>query len=140
MTQFSIAGLPLKGSNGLCRSSSQLTKNHEKSASCRVYLSSIANIGTSLLSINNLDTALGISLKKYDTKTISTGIVTSQTLSTVCVGTDCSNVIRRLQIFINSETGLIDPSSYAVLGPISITQAGYISIDYEYTFISVKNN
>jgi len=79
---------------------------------------------------------LGVNLKKYDTKKLSTGTITSQALVTNCIGIDCVNVVRQLWIFINKDTGMIDSNSYAVLGPVTVDIAGYINVEYEYTFVS----
>jgi hypothetical protein len=40
------------------------------------------------------------------------------------------NVIRQVKLFINSNDGSIDLSSYIVISPIKIDQVGYINIDY----------
>ena len=95
--QFPISGLPLKGSNGLCRASSQITKNNEKSSSCRVYAKDTTSLTLNpFLSITPFLTSLSNpSIQIYDSKTSSTGPLTSQSLTTTCTlaGT-CQNVIR----------------------------------------------
>ncbi len=58
-TQFPISGLPLKGSNGLCRVSSQITKNNDKSSSCRVYVKDANAVSANpFLSVSNFLGAL----------------------------------------------------------------------------------
>jgi len=69
----------------------------------------------------------------YETKQASTGSIAAQsnTTTTTCSSSvNCVNVIRQIKLFINSNDGSIDSSSYIVIGPIKIDQAGYINIDY----------
>ena len=140
LTQFPIAGLPLKGSNGLCRISSQITKNNEQSSSCRVYLSQASDIANTVLSISKLQSSLGITLKKFTTKTSTSSSASNQTLATSCTGVDCTNVVRQIRIFINSDTGAIDSNSYVVVGSLTADQKGYITVDYQYTFITTSGS
>lgn len=52
----------------------------------------------------------------------------------------CSNVVRQVRIFINSNDGsIVSSMSYVVVGPLTVSQAGYINVDYEYSFVSVDN-
>ena len=138
-TQFPISGLPLKGSNGLCRTSSQITKNNERSSSCRVYVKdSTALTQNALLSITNFLTALSNpSIQIFDSKTAPTGGILSQSLTTTCTATACQNVIRKIKIFINMNTGTIDSSSYIIVGLLIVDQVAYINVNYEYSFAKV---
>lgn len=105
-----------------------------------MYVASSADVVTSMLSIQKLQTSLGIQLNKYDTKTISSGTIISQNLVTACTAGACSNVVKQVKIFINSNDGSVVSSiSYVVVGPLTVDQAGYINIDYEYSFISLDN-
>ncbi len=36
-------------------------------------------------------------------------------------------------------TGVIDGSSYVVVGPVIVDQAAYLNVNYEYSFVSVVN-
>lgn len=93
-----------------------------------------------MLSIQTLQTSLGITLNQYTTQTISTGIITSQNLVTACPTTSCTNVVRQVRIFINLNDGSVVSSlSYVVVGPLTVDQTGYISIDYQYSFVSIDN-
>lgn len=141
-TQFAISGLPLRDSNGLCRSSSQITKNHEKSSSCRVYVKDKTTLlSNSLISLTPFLTAFP-TVQVFTTMQPSTGSPTPQSLITVCSTSTnlCENVIRQVKIFINLSNGTIDSRSYVVVGPITIDQVGYVNVDYEYQFVSVDTS
>jgi hypothetical protein len=43
-------------------------------------------------------------------------------------------------VFINSGDGSINSNSYLVVGPLTVDQAGYITIKYSYSFISVESS
>ncbi len=112
-------------------------------SSCRVYVKDAATLDQNpLLSIAKFKAGLpaGSNFQIYDTKTVSTGSITSQNLVTSCPGSSCQNVIRQIKMFINLNNGSIDSSSYIVVGPLIVDQVGYINLDYEYSFIDVQNN
>lgn len=102
-----------------------------------MYLSSSNDLTNSLLSISKLQTSLGLTLKKYDTKTLSTGINSPSNLATICVLNDCLNVIRQIKIFINVNDGSILADSYIVVGPLTVDQPAYVNVNYEYVFVKV---
>ena len=98
------------------------------SSSCRVYVAGASSVASSLLSISTIQASLGLTLNAYRSDAISSSSSISQGLSTSCTGSAC--IIRELHILINSEDGTINSGSYAILGALTIDQAGYISINY----------
>lgn len=97
----------------------------------------------SFLSISTLETSLGITLVKYSALSASTSTSSisalPSTTGTKCTGSSCENVIKKIVLFVNQLTGKADAtSSYLIVGNTSVSQSGYLNVEYEY--ISVSGN
>jgi len=89
------------------------------------------------LSIDLIKVSLGVTSINIFTTSFPTSINSNpSTLATNCPGTNCDNVVREIILFFNSGDGSINSNSYLVVGPLTVNQAGYITIKYSYSFVT----